>query len=154
GIPARFSIDTGARNSLTVTAPFVKAHDLVAKYKPKFETVTGWGVGGEVRSSPVRFGEIDVGAAKVKDVAGDLFTGDKGAMADPDTGGNLGGGVLARFVVTFDYGAHVMYLEPAASPPPRDVYDRSGMFVLGDGDALKVVAITAGGPAEKAKLAV
>jgi hypothetical protein len=151
GIAGRMWIDTGSRVSLTTMAKFTRDHDLVAKYKPPFETVTGWGIGGSTTSAPVRFHEVRIGGATVHDVVGDLFTGDKGSFADPDAAGNIGGGILRRFVVTFDYAAKVMYLEPRGDD--RDVYDRSGLFVRRDGSALRVIAVAPRTPATVAGIA-
>jgi predicted aspartyl protease len=148
GVAGRFWVDTGSRSSLTTMAKFTRDHDLVAKYKPPFETVTGWGVGGPTRSSPVRFHEVAIGKATVRDVVGDLFTGDKGAFADPDAAANLGGGILHRFIVTFDYAAKIMYLEPAKGAEARETYDRSGLFLRRDGDALAVISVVPHSPAE------
>ncbi len=150
GVPGQFWIDTGSRVSLTTMAKFTRDHDLSAKYKPAFETVTGYGVGGATRSSPVRFHEVKIGDATVREVVGDLFTGDKGSFADPDSAANVGGGILHRFVVTFDYGAKRMYLEPAKGAETREVYDRSGIFLRRDGDALAVISVVPHGPAETA----
>jgi hypothetical protein len=50
-----------------------------------------------------------------------------GAFADRYTGGNIGGGVLKRFTVTFDYGRKLMILEPNADYAAAEPYDRSGM---------------------------
>jgi hypothetical protein len=153
GIAGRFWIDTGSRVSLTTFAKFTRDHDLIAKYHPRFEQVTGWGVGGPVRSHPVRFHEVTLGGAVVHDVVGDLFTGDKGAMSDPDGAANLGGGILHRFVVTFDYAHRTMFLEPK-TPDEREHYDRSGLFLMRDGDAaLRVIAVIPGSPAEQAGVA-
>lgn len=154
GVPGRFWIDTGSRSSLTTMAKFTRDHDLVAKYHPKFETVTGWGVGGATRSAPVRFHQVTIGNAVVHDVVGDLFTGDKGAFADPDSAANLGGGILHRFIVTFDYTGKVMYLEPRPELDHKELYDRSGLFLLRDGDALRVAATTPHGPAQAAGIEV
>lgn len=155
GIPARFTIDTGSRSVVTATSPFVRAHALEAKYKPAFETVVGWGVGGPSRGKPVRIAQLKLGDAVITDAVGDLYTGDKGAFADPDSSANIGGGLLKRFVVTFDYREHRMYLE-ARPGVARDVYDRAGMFVrrARDGAALEVAAVVANGPAARAGLAV
>ncbi len=150
GVSGRLWIDTGSRVSLTTMTKFTRDHDLTGKYKPAFETVTGWGVGGSTRSSPVRFHEVKLGDAVVRDVVGDLFTGDKGAFADPDSAGNVGGGILHRFVVTFDYGAKIMYLEPSKTAEAREIYDRAGMFLRRDGDALAVISTVPHGPADKA----
>ena len=154
GIAARFTVDTGSRASLTAHAPFVRQHGLVERYQPRFETVGGWGVGGPVRTSPVRFTAVTVGGATVRAVAGDLFRGEAGAFADPDAAANLGGGVLRRFVVSFDYRASTMYLEPGPAIDARDPYDRVGLFLMRAGDALRIAAVTPGGPAEKVGLTV
>lgn len=165
GVPARFTIDTGSRASLTAASPFVKKHDLQKRYQPRFETVTGWGVGGPVSSSPVRFAEVRLGRSggpgspvvAVKGVLGDLFTGDKGAFADPRADANLGGGILRRFTVTFDYGKRLMYLEPNAAAGSPDPYDRAGLFLIYPKQGkrsglLEIAAVAPGSPAERAGL--
>jgi hypothetical protein len=155
GLAARFTVDTGSRASLTAHAPFVREHELVERYRPRFETVGGWGVGGPVRTSPVRFATVTIGGATVRGVAGDLFLGTTGAFADPDAAANLGGGVLRRFVVSFDYRASTMYLEPGPAIDAPDPYDRVGLFLMRAGaDALRIAAVTPGSPAEKAGLTV
>ena len=152
GVPGKFTVDTGSRASLTAHGPFVRQHNLVARYRPRFDTVTGWGVGGPVRSHPVRFGVVSVGGVTLKRVAGDLFTGDKGAFTDPDAAANLGGGILTRFVVTFDYRGRTMYFEAGPAIDAPFAYDRVGVFVLRDGERLRVGAVTRGSPAEKAEI--
>ncbi len=147
GIAGRMQVDTGSRSSITPMAKFTRDHDLVVKYKPPFETITGWGIGGPQRGFPVRFHEVKIGSAVVRDVIGDLFTGDKGALSDPDTAANLGGGILRRFVVTFDYAAKIMYLEPAREPEAKESYDKAGIFVIRDGDALRVIDVVPKAPA-------
>ncbi|MEZ4361586.1 MAG: aspartyl protease family protein [Kofleriaceae bacterium] len=154
GVPARVTIDTGSRASLTASSPFVAKHGLIARYQPRFETITGWGVGGPVRSSPARVAELKLGGAAVRGVLVDLFTGTKGAFADPRADANLGGGVLRRFAVTFDYGKRVMYLEPNARLTETDRYDRSGLFLVRRGAPLEVAAVTAGSGAERAGVQV
>ena len=153
GIPARFQIDTGARTAVTVNSPFVRAHQLEARYHPVFEAIIAWGAAGEVRAKPVRIGRLTLGDAVVSDVAGQLYTGDRGELAHPDRAGTLGGGLLKRFAVTVDEHARTLYLEPGPALP-RDVYDRAGMFFLRNGDKIRVAAVTPNGAAAKAGLAV
>ena len=154
GLPVRLSVDTGARTSLTLHSPFVRSNDLVTRYTAAPETVTGWGVGGPSRGRPARLGKLTLGDLALRDLAGDLFVGDKGAFANPDRAGNLGGGVLRRFTVTFDYDAMRMYLAPNRHFAEPDAFDRSGMWLFRDGGMLKVVALAPGGPAERAGLRV
>jgi predicted aspartyl protease len=150
GMPVRLSVDTGSRVSLTLHGPFVRQNGLVERYAAAPETVNGWGVGGPARSRAVRCGELALGDVVVRDVAADLFTGERGAEANPDLSGNLGAGVLRRFTVAFDYDAKKMYLAPNADFARADPYDRSGMWLNADGDALRVAAVLPGGPADKA----
>ncbi len=152
GLPMRISIDTGSRVSLTMHAPFVREHDLVAKYRAAPESVTGWGVGGPSRGRPARFGTLRLGDLAVEGIAGDLFTGNKGAFASPDLSANLGGGVLRRYTVAFDYEARKMYLAPNAQAAELDAFDRSGLWLLGAQDALEVADVAQDSAAARAGL--
>lgn len=152
GVPARISIDTGSRSSLTVHAPFAHAHHLVEKYHAAADAVAGWGVGGASRARPARFGTLSVANLSVNDIAGDIYTGDKGSFAAPDISANLGGGVLRRFTVAFDYSAKKMYLAPNAAFATPDEFDRSGLWLLGAGDALEIADVAADSAAQRAGL--
>jgi C-terminal processing protease CtpA/Prc len=76
----------------------------------------------------------------------------KGAFTDPYVAGNVGGGVLRRFDITFDYAGKRMWLEPNARDALRDGYDRSGMWVNQVGAAFAVMDVLEGGPAHEAGL--
>src|SRR5262249_51029263 len=149
----RMTVDTGSRSSITVHSPFAREHDLAARYHAAPERVTGWGVGGAALGRPVRLGSLRIGEVEIKDVAGELFTGDKGASASPDIGANLGGGVLSRFTVAFDYEAKRMYLSPAVGAGKVDAFDRSGLWLMRDGDAVKIAAVAPGSAGAAAGLA-
>ena len=154
GLDVRFSVDTGSRTSLTLHSPFVRQHNLVERYGAAPESVVGWGVGGPSRGWPVRFGTLQLGDLSIEGLAGDLFTGDKGSFASPDVSGNIGSGALRRFTVAFDYDARRMYLVPNAEFGKPDAFDRSGLWIMADGDALEVADVAAGSAAERAGLAV
>jgi hypothetical protein len=141
GVPVRLTVDTGSRASLTMSSPFVRAHDLVAKYEAAPEGVLGWGVGGAVRMRAARFGTLQLGNLAIMGIAGDLFTGTQGALTNPDIAGNLGGGVLKRFTITFDYAARRMYLVPNAAFGKADTFDRSGLWLIENDGALKVTDV-------------
>jgi len=154
GVPARISVDTGSRVSLTLHSPFARERGLLAKYDAAAESVVGWGVGGPSRGHPARFGVLRLGDIDIAGVAGDLYTGDKGAFATPDISANLGGGVLKRFTVAFDYAAKKMYLEPNADFDKADAFDRSGLWLLGAGEALEVADVAKDSAAARAGLHV
>jgi predicted aspartyl protease len=154
GIPVRLIVDTGSRGSLVMTAAFVHAHDLTSQYGASPEAVTGWGVNGGSRGRPARFGTLRLGGLDIDGIAGDLFIGDKGALANPDWSGDLGGGVLHRFTLAFDYPNKKIYFAPNAEIGKPYAFDRSGLWLLVDGDALKVVDIAKDSAAEHAGLHV
>ena len=154
GIPGKFQIDTGARSSLTLDAPFVAAHNLRASSASGVDAVDGWGVGGPSRSHMVRGGILKIGKSiEVDHPVTGMATDTAGAMADPTLAANIGGGVLKRFIVTFDYGHSTMYLKPIAGRvDDLDSYDRAGTWFNVSPEGFNVVAVTAGGPAALAGL--
>jgi membrane-associated protease RseP (regulator of RpoE activity) len=152
GIPGAFSIDTGGRASLTLLAPFVEKHELRKRPGPKIEAVTGWGLGGPARGMVTRMKGLRLGSVDVGDFVVDLSLQTKGAFTDPYVAGNVGGGVLRRFNLVFDYGNQTIVFEPNARFGDPDLYDRSGMWVNRKGAEIVIVDVTAGGPAEAAGL--
>jgi len=154
GLPARITIDTGSRSSLTLHSPFVRAHDLVARYHAAAESVTGWGIGGAVRGRVARLPTLQIGEQRIDGIAGELFTGAKGAFANPDISANLGSGVLRRFTVAFDYDKRKMYLAPNADFSKADAFDRSGLWLLRDGAMLRVADVAADSAAAQAGLQI
>lgn len=155
GIPGKFDIDTGSRASLTLTGPFAKQHGLRAANPKGVVAVDGWGVGGSSRSYVMRGGELAIGPVKIPGLVTALSLQEKGSFASPAYQGNIGGGVLKRFVVTFDYAKHVMYLKPLPKPAADlDTYDRAGMWINAAKGGMQVMDVTANGPAVQAGIQV
>jgi hypothetical protein len=155
GLPGRFDIDTGSRVEVTLTSPFVNAQHLIAKFPKGTVAVDGWGVGGHSRSYITRGASLTLGSVKVDDVVAGFSSQKSGAFADPAYQGNVGAGILKRFVVTFDYDHRIMYLKALPAPvADTGVFDRSGMWINLAGDGFEVVDVSAGGAAAAAGLAV
>lgn len=153
GVPAKYDIDTGARSELTLTKPFAEANHLRDKHPKGVEAVEGWGVGGPTRGYVTRGSEMTLGPVKIDGVVTTLATQEKGAFAGNDYSGNVGGGILKRFVVTFDYNNQIMYLKPLPGPvADTGTFDRAGMWFNRSDAGFKVVDVTKGGPAEEAGL--
>ena len=155
-LPARFDIDTGSRSEVDITGPFVKAHDLRSRFSKGVSAVTGWGVGGASHSYVVRLPSLTFGnAAPVNNVVAGLSEDKGGSLSDPNYEGNIGGGFLKRFVVTFDYAHQKMYLKPA-KPEPVDVgtFDRAGMWINASPAGYVVTEVSTGGAAAHAGLKV
>ena len=150
GVAGMFTIDTGSRASVTMNGPFVAKNNLNPSGK-SIISVTGWGVGGPSRSIPIRGDTLAIGGISVHGPVVELATDKGGAFADASIAGNIGAGVLKRFIVTLDYEHTTMYLKPTAAPmTDLDTYDRAGMWFNEGGDGYKVVDVTKGAPADQA----
>ncbi len=154
GIPGVFDIDTGARSSLTLMGPFVEKHDLVSKYSPEFESVTGWGVGGPVRTQVTRTRNLRLGDVDFREPVTEFSLQTGGAFTDTYVAGNVGTRLLKRYNIIFDYNRQEMILEPNANVSKPDVFDRSGMWINRSGGGFEVVDMIEIGPAAEAGLAV
>jgi predicted aspartyl protease len=154
GVPGKFGIDTGSRTFLTISRPFAEEHGLRAHYGAKLEAMSGWGVGGGVRSVLARAGVLELGALKVTAPVVDIVVSEKGSFNNLYQAGNVGGGLLKRFTVTFDYPRQRLIFEPTANSGLADVWDRSGLWINhGPGsNAFAVMDVVAGGPGAEAGL--
>lgn len=154
GIAGVFDIDTGSRATLDLMTPFVEKNDLRRKLAPKIEGTNGWGVGGPARAQFVRARVLKLGDVAIAGPVVGLSLQTKGAFSDAYSAGNVGGGALRRFIVTFDYGHQRMYLERHAGSDQPDLFDRAGVWMnLADG-AFQVIDVFHGGAAEAAGLMV
>jgi hypothetical protein len=154
GIKGLFDIDTGSRSSVDLYGPFVDKNKLRGKYRPRFEGVSGWGVGGPSRSAIARADVLRLGAVEIKRPVTELTLQTKGAFTDEYGAGNVGAGVLKRFNLVFDYGRQVIYFERNANDALPDVFDRSGLWIniSESGRSFDVVDVIPGGPADQAGL--
>lgn len=149
GFPGRFTIDTGSRSAVSLHRPFVERHGLLARYRPGIEAVTGWGVGGAVRAKVTRAGNLRLGGVDVALPVAELVTSERGALSDRYVAGNVGGAILRRFRVTFDYGHERLYLAPGGDAGP-DSFDRAGLWLVASGSELLVEDVIPGSPGASA----
>src|SRR6202034_976367 len=88
GVAGAFDIDTGSRATLDLFGPFVEEHGLRARYAPKIEGVSGWGVGGPARSQFARAGSLRLGDVEIKGPVVELTLQSKGAFSDKYVAGH------------------------------------------------------------------
>lgn len=150
GTPGKFGIDTGARSSLLLYGKFSTQNKLQEKYDARIKGVTGWGLGGPVRSLLARAKRLSIGGVEVHDLVIRLSTQKTGLTASSDMAGLIGPDVLSQFDVTFDYSRKRIFFEKNAQYGRRDSYDRAGLWMGQDGRHFKVVDVIAGGPAQLA----
>ncbi len=154
GIPGKLDLDTGSRSSLDLMAPFVAKHGLRAKYAPRFAAVTGWGVGGPSRSELARARVLEIAGYQVERPVTELSLQKAGSFTDRYVAANVGGGVLKRFHLVFDYGNQRIYFAPNAGFAARDRFDQSGLWLNAAGDALRVMDVTPSAPGQRAGIKV
>jgi hypothetical protein len=152
-LPARLKIDTGARITLDVTSPFVAAHGLRDQFTKGALANTGWGAGGPTHSYVVRMPSVSIGDLTISNPVVDFSTAHAGNLSDGNFDGNVGGGLLKRFVLTFDYAHQMLYFKRIIpAPPDLDNFDRSGLWINAHGDGYEVMDIAPGSAAATAGL--
>jgi len=131
-IPCRLVIDTGVRATVIFYHPFSVANGLLDASGRAVTATIGGGAGGETRGDLGRVDRLSVGGLTfAKPVA--LFSRDTvGVFAQSEPDGIVGGELLRRCRVTFDYPGGRLVLEPYAERAPF-VYDMSGTFLIGGG---------------------
>jgi len=153
GLPAKFDIDTGSRSELTLNKPFAEKNGLRASHPKGVDAVDGWGVDGPSTGYVTRGRAMTFGSVAVDDVVTTLTSQNKGAFSGSDYSGNVGGGILKRFIVTFDYGNQMLYLKPLSGPvADTGTFDRAGMWINQSAHGFEIADVTKGGPAQAARL--
>ena len=155
GAKGQFWLDTGSRGGLFVADPFAQANGLAGRYPASGVTTIGWGVGGGAEGRLARGGRLTLGAIAIDGPVLRLPSGDGGGvMAMRDVAGNVGGEILSRFDVTFDYGRQRVLLVPNDAHGTPFAADRSGLWINRRGADVLVEAVMADGPAAAAGLRV
>lgn len=153
GVPGNFTIDTGSRASLILDAPFVAKNNLRAGAGKGVDAVTGWGVGGATTSYATRGKSLQIGPMTVANPIVEMATDKGGATVDSSIAGNIGAGILKRYIVTLDYEHSKMYLKPVTTEvADLDTFDRAGLWINRDASGFKIVDVTKGAPADAAGL--
>jgi hypothetical protein len=154
GIDGHFGVDTGARSALILYGPFVADHHLAEKYRPKFQGISGWGLGGPVRSCMIRSLSLKIGQFELHGLIARLSLNKSGVTASNSKAGLIGPDVLKQFTFICDYARHRLIFEKNSDFGHHDSYDRAGVWLSQKGDAFEVFDVIPGGPADQAGLKV
>jgi hypothetical protein len=155
-IEGSFRIDTGGSHALILNTPFVKTQKVLESIS-KTIAAPAAGVGGETSVRLGRVQNLQLGRFALEEPVTTFAQSPKGALANPDLTGNIGGGILRRFKVIFDYRNHRMILEPNDRLREPFESDMSGMVLTAEGvklDAFTIFYITENSPAPEAGLRV
>jgi hypothetical protein len=150
GIAGECTIDTGARDTITFMAPFIAAHPQIVPAATTAEGVNGFGLGGPAMGKLGRVAQVGIDDLQLNNLVADYTTQKSGALAAPFVAANIGGNLLHRFTVTFDYNNGTMTLVPNAAFSETDAYERAGLFVIKRAGNVMVVDARPGTPAASA----
>lgn len=147
-VPVRLLLDTGAGGNVHLTPTFFEEHPGFLAGRQTFETEME-GVGGSdsivgFRVSSVTLGDYTVPGGLCSSFdGGDILSGFDGI---------LGSGILSRFVVTLDYSAGRLILEPSSLFEEGLPETLTGMGLEVRDGTLAVRSVVAGSPADRAGL--
>ncbi|HKG12814.1 MAG TPA: aspartyl protease family protein [Pyrinomonadaceae bacterium] len=151
-VEGKFVLDTGSNFPLILLDSFVREKRL-AESNAKTLKVTGRGVGGEVQMPVGRTGRLLLGSYSLENPVTSFPQ--SGWFAREGAAGNIGGAVLRRFKVTFDYSRGRMFVEPNKRFSEPFEYDMSGLQVVTESPSFKtftVLRVLSGSPAAEAGL--
>lgn len=149
-----FLVDTGVRNALCLSTPFVNQHHLLESSQALVHGVTGWGLGGVNREYLGR-GNLTLGSFQFDDLVVTLSQDTRGALASDMINGIIGGDLLKRFRTIFDYPEKRLILEPGQLFGQPFAHDASGLFLRSQAPAFDraiVVGVFDKSPAAEAGL--
>jgi hypothetical protein len=137
-VEGKFVLDTGSNLPLILLDSFVREKRL-DESPTKTLKVTGRGVGGEVSMPVGRTGRLMLGSYSLEQPVTSFPQ--SGWFAREGAAGNIGGAILRRFKVTFDYSRSRMFIEPNRRFPEPFEYDMSGLQFVTESPAFKTVTI-------------
>lgn len=150
-IRGRFVIDTGSSLGLIIAPEAVERESLAAAL-PRTLEVAGRGIGGEVRYHVGRVDGFTLGALTFDHPIAALASPGPGRTSVLGSVGNIGGQLLARCRVTFDYAGGMVRFEPGPAFSDPFEADMSGMSLVRDGPDVVVHLVNPATPAAEAGL--
>jgi predicted aspartyl protease len=128
-ISGKFVIDTGASSNVLLSSESVE-RESVSTAVAKTVEVQARGVGGLRDLRLARLARLELGGSVLEQPVAGLQPAGVGRISAPGTVGNIGGGVLSRFKVIFDYSRRRMILEPGPEIGQPFEADMSGLGLV------------------------
>jgi hypothetical protein len=154
---AKLMVDSGASHAIMLNQD---SHENISIPDPNFETRIGVGLGGPISGKISMIEGIEINKFEFENV----ITSFPNPESYPDTiglvyrNGTIGGELLSRFKVIFDYFNKKIYLKKNPSSYRKDFgYNMSGITVIADGEDLnfyRISEIMEDSPAAKADIRV
>ena len=139
-IEGKFEIDSGSTGAITFNTPFVNRNRLLDSVSKSNQSRLG-GVGGSALAFSGRLKSITVGSFQLENLIARLSRARRGDHASATYDGLIGGDILRRFKVVFDYSRTRMILEPNAHFSEAFEADMSGLDLATEGEDFSVVIV-------------
>ncbi len=139
-LEGKFEIDSGSTGSITFNTPFVNRHRLLDRVSKSNQTRLG-GVGGSAVAFSGRLKSIGFGKLQLQDLVARFSRARRGDDASAKYDGLIGGDILRRFKVVFDYSRRQMILEPNAQFAEPFEVDMSGLDLATEGENFSVIVV-------------
>ena len=152
-IAGRFLVDTGYNGEVSFNAPFTRAHRLIES-SPRVLQGGSRGAGGTSETTTGRIAGFAIGDLQLPSLIAAFQRDAGGALASPEWSGLIGGELLRRFVVTFDYDRKTMWLTKVPGFDRPSTLIGAGVRWAPGPSGFTVEAILAGSPADQAGLAI
>lgn len=152
-LQGRFVIDSGSSGALFI-APEITAEENLVSAFPRTLVAIGRGVGGEVRNREGRADSLSIGGLTFKRPVVSMPGPSQGRISAVGSIGNIGGQILGRCAVTFDYAGKSIYLEPGPEFDRPFEGDMSGASFARTQEGLVVRWVNPDSPAAQAGLVV
>jgi hypothetical protein len=141
-LEGEFIVDLGAgRFTVILNTPLVESNNLLAAAQKTIREPGAEGVGGDVKLLVGRLPRLQLGSFTLANPVVHFAQDRKGTLASSDFSGVIGGELLHRFKVIFDYAHKRMILEPNASFADRFEYDMSGIRLRAEGADYKTLRV-------------
>lgn len=141
-IEGKFIADTGVRSAISFNTPFGETYKLLHFAQKTIQAPLGGGSMVRESKQPVgRVPNVQLGRFTFKNPIAIFFQDKKGVIASPEFDGVIGGEILRRFKVIFDYSRQQMILEPNRYIPDPEEYDMSGMLLIAEGTDLNTFKV-------------
>jgi len=135
-LEAGFIVNTALDASLVISERFAQAHRLSTSHMKSIPAV-GRELGGGEGGAFARLTEFRIGPYQIAQPIADFAPGNLPAEKDARIAGEIGGEMLRRFDVVFDYGRRQLILGANGDFRFDDEEDMSGILIAASGPGLK-----------------
>jgi len=138
-IPGRFKLDTGSLDALGLNRNFLEDQEVLAPGQRTL-AIPGVAVGGETDGILFEIEGFSIGPFFVERLVIGATMDSEGFENRADAG-TVGAEILRRFTITLDYAGSRMFLQRSARFGDPGAVDRSGMWVIADGDDFSILRV-------------